>query len=358
MRICPSCGRENPDEADFCECGEYLRWEPTNVVRAVAHRRRRGLSPIATRRSTGRFARPRRGGHAPDRRRDGRPERHTRARRRRGERAAAAGTRGAHAAPARWRRRVERAHRGRGRTGRSGHDPRADPQPVRRGRQLRPQRSRAARGLVDGDPGHRVPRSLRDERDLRAGGRDPPASAARARGAGAGVAVRGCGSVARARRPGRHRAGERRDPPVLRDRHRATSGAPIRAAQGALHADGPQPRQRPHGGRRGRRGHRRRVPVPVRASRASRSSRETRSSARSRACRHARCGWAGRSSGASTSSPRRSGPPARASAAAARRGVPAEAVAAVVAGASWRRSRSRWPSCSSRSCPSRPRFRT
>ena len=36
VRICPTCGRENPDDADFCVCGEYLRWEPTNHVRAVA----------------------------------------------------------------------------------------------------------------------------------------------------------------------------------------------------------------------------------------------------------------------------------------------------------------------------------
>ena len=35
MRICAACGRENPDDADFCVCGEYLRWEPTNHVRAV-----------------------------------------------------------------------------------------------------------------------------------------------------------------------------------------------------------------------------------------------------------------------------------------------------------------------------------
>lgn len=35
MRTCPSCGRENPDERDFCECGEYLRWDPTQHVRAV-----------------------------------------------------------------------------------------------------------------------------------------------------------------------------------------------------------------------------------------------------------------------------------------------------------------------------------
>ena len=35
MRICGACGRENPDEADFCVCGEYVRWEPTGHVRAV-----------------------------------------------------------------------------------------------------------------------------------------------------------------------------------------------------------------------------------------------------------------------------------------------------------------------------------
>ena len=35
MRICSSCGRENPDDADFCVCGEYLRWEPTSHVQAV-----------------------------------------------------------------------------------------------------------------------------------------------------------------------------------------------------------------------------------------------------------------------------------------------------------------------------------
>ncbi len=36
MRVCQSCGRENPDDRDFCECGEYLRWEPTNFVPAVS----------------------------------------------------------------------------------------------------------------------------------------------------------------------------------------------------------------------------------------------------------------------------------------------------------------------------------
>ncbi|HEU0318698.1 MAG TPA: hypothetical protein VFR49_15285, partial [Solirubrobacteraceae bacterium] len=28
MRVCPACGRQNADETDFCECGEYLDWTP------------------------------------------------------------------------------------------------------------------------------------------------------------------------------------------------------------------------------------------------------------------------------------------------------------------------------------------
>ena len=35
MRVCNSCGRENPADRDFCECGEYLRWDPTGVVQAI-----------------------------------------------------------------------------------------------------------------------------------------------------------------------------------------------------------------------------------------------------------------------------------------------------------------------------------
>ncbi|HZE14829.1 MAG TPA: zinc ribbon domain-containing protein, partial [Mycobacterium sp.] len=35
MRVCPNCGRENPDNRDFCVCGEYLRWEPTQHIAAV-----------------------------------------------------------------------------------------------------------------------------------------------------------------------------------------------------------------------------------------------------------------------------------------------------------------------------------
>jgi beta-lactam-binding protein with PASTA domain len=35
MRICPNCGRENGDDQDFCVCGEYLRWEPTQHIEAL-----------------------------------------------------------------------------------------------------------------------------------------------------------------------------------------------------------------------------------------------------------------------------------------------------------------------------------
>src|SRR5918912_3937732 len=35
MRTGQSCGRENPPDQDFCQCGEYLRWDPTGVVQAV-----------------------------------------------------------------------------------------------------------------------------------------------------------------------------------------------------------------------------------------------------------------------------------------------------------------------------------
>ena len=35
MTTCQSCGRQNPPDRDFCECGEYLRWEPTGFVQAV-----------------------------------------------------------------------------------------------------------------------------------------------------------------------------------------------------------------------------------------------------------------------------------------------------------------------------------
>ena len=40
---CPTCGRPNADGKDFCDCGEYLRWDPTGVFAIpVAGGRRRG----------------------------------------------------------------------------------------------------------------------------------------------------------------------------------------------------------------------------------------------------------------------------------------------------------------------------
>src|SRR3954468_19522716 len=47
MRVCSSCGRENPDDRDFCECGEYLRWDPTGVVQAVTPDMLQGAAPPA-----------------------------------------------------------------------------------------------------------------------------------------------------------------------------------------------------------------------------------------------------------------------------------------------------------------------
>lgn len=35
MRTCPKCATKNPPDRDFCQCGEYLRWEPTGFIAAV-----------------------------------------------------------------------------------------------------------------------------------------------------------------------------------------------------------------------------------------------------------------------------------------------------------------------------------
>ena len=57
MRTCQSCGRENPPDRDFCQCGEYLRWEPTGFVEAITPRWPR---PPPRRRRPPRRPRPRR----------------------------------------------------------------------------------------------------------------------------------------------------------------------------------------------------------------------------------------------------------------------------------------------------------
>lgn len=35
MRACPKCGTKNPPDRDFCQCGEYLRWEATGFMPAI-----------------------------------------------------------------------------------------------------------------------------------------------------------------------------------------------------------------------------------------------------------------------------------------------------------------------------------
>src|SRR4051794_19136838 len=35
MKVCPRCGTENSEDRDFCQCGEYLRWDPTRIVPAI-----------------------------------------------------------------------------------------------------------------------------------------------------------------------------------------------------------------------------------------------------------------------------------------------------------------------------------
>lgn len=45
MKTCPSCGRQNADDTDFCECGEYLRWDPTAYRPAVRRTPTPGTEP-------------------------------------------------------------------------------------------------------------------------------------------------------------------------------------------------------------------------------------------------------------------------------------------------------------------------
>lgn len=57
MRVCNACGQENPDDSDFCVCGEYLRWEPTNHLRAIPAAGA-GRAALADRRETAEPAGP------------------------------------------------------------------------------------------------------------------------------------------------------------------------------------------------------------------------------------------------------------------------------------------------------------
>ena len=72
MRTCQSCGLENPPDRDFCECGEYLRWEPTGYVQAItpemAAQAAAEAAPPASPRAGARRRRARRRGAGPPRR--------------------------------------------------------------------------------------------------------------------------------------------------------------------------------------------------------------------------------------------------------------------------------------------------
>ena len=111
---CPSCGRQNPDDRDFCECGEYLRWEPTGFMPSVDARRRRRAGAAAPRAPP---APPRR------RRRPAGRRRHRRLRRPR---------RAARRPPAAGRRPAAPATAPAGRGGRAAAARRAPPPPPRR----------------------------------------------------------------------------------------------------------------------------------------------------------------------------------------------------------------------------------
>ena len=91
MRTCQSCGLENPPDRDFCECGEYLRWEPTGYVQAITPEMAAEAAAEAAAPAQDRPPHPRRP----------RPRRHAAGRPAAGSRGAAAARRAArrHAAP-------------------------------------------------------------------------------------------------------------------------------------------------------------------------------------------------------------------------------------------------------------------
>ena len=213
MRVCRAAAGRTPTSPDFCTCGEYLRWEPTNfvaarrlrppTVRAAAARSAGGGSTSepdaapASRRSVGR---------ARARRRDGGPTGAVRAR--------VTGDAPPGAAVLMLRLpddagASDGAGRDVGGAGRAGDDRRGDPQPVRGRRQLRPERCGGCRRA-----GGRSRRRRRIScRTAPAGPTSrssqihlhPPRSA---RSAGAAVAVRGGRGVARVWGRGRGGAGD------------------------------------------------------------------------------------------------------------------------------------------------------
>ena len=176
MRTCQSCGRENPADRDFCECGEYLRWDPTGVVEAVTPELAAAAAAEAAAPAPRRAAAPPRAAAAPPpppppppRRLQ--PPRPPGRRRPRTQVHAAAGAgpgSGAraragddHAAPARRGGRQERDAGVGVHPGRAGARAGADPQPVRDRRQLPDLGRRHARGVVLGAARHRLPGAVR-----------------------------------------------------------------------------------------------------------------------------------------------------------------------------------------------------
>ena len=243
MRTCQSCGKENPADQDFCSCGEYLRWEPTGLhagdhpgdgrrgqatpsPRPPPPLRRRPVTPAApvapetpataTATATAQPAAPppppppppprtrslaaRRAGAAAAPVPESRPVAKTMVRGAVPAAAAVAGRRATTSAePATIVLRAARRRAGQGRGARTTPSSparrervlRAGPQPERDRRQLRPARRGHAGGLVVDPPRHGLPGAVRLGRDLRAGGRGPPAPAAHPDRRGARVGAEG-----------------------------------------------------------------------------------------------------------------------------------------------------------------------
>ena len=246
MRTCQSCGKENPDDQDFCSCGEYLRWEPTGYAMPAitpdqvaaagpASGARLRLRPCTPAPALVARARQRHGnGHAlpaapppppppaasPRRRRSARPApdgqddgAQPAGRARPPGRARRPGPRWRHRRRRAWRTAATSCPRSRRRSSCARPSRATSPRaacsshassPGERGRVLALIRNQS--GIVDnydlrveGMPGrlvvdlprHGLPRAVRRRRDLRAGGRGPPAPAAHARGRGAAVGAQG-----------------------------------------------------------------------------------------------------------------------------------------------------------------------
>ncbi len=338
MRTCQSCGKQNPPDRDFCDCGEYLRWEPTGFVDAVtpemaaaaATRRRRPppdaapAQPAASPRSP-----PPPPAAARRRRRGPQPPAPAAAPPNGGQPAMRTQVQGAVPAPAApppvpepqepaeadsGVDHAEPARRGVGARARSlavGVHPgdrtrvqRPDPQPVADRRQLPDPRRGPARGVVLRPARHGLPGALRHRRDLRAADRDPLPPAARRRGRGADLGARGRRALQGPGAHRRHRAAAARHPAVHRPRHQGQARARVGPAQGELR------RARQEQGQRARVRRLRRHRGRQRAARTGSTRPRPRSSPARRsprACassRPSRSGSAGRTSAASTSRPR------------------------------------------------------